>query len=100
MHSRRVHPSQPKEFRTRETQNPPERQDPSHPADEVKLGIDFWHAVEFSRSGRTPTSSLSATRRGNRSSLGQLLRPGQIAVDLTRMDLAAPATDLCDPSGA
>jgi hypothetical protein len=44
---------------------------PSHPADEVKLGIDFWHAVEFSRSGRTPTNRLSAARRGNPSSLGQ-----------------------------
>ena len=52
---------------------------PSHPADEVKLGIDFWHAVEFSRSGRTPTNRLSAARRGNPSSLGQRAREGQIA---------------------
>jgi hypothetical protein len=48
---------------------------PSHPADEVKLGIDFWHAVEFSRSGRTPTNRLSAARRGNPSSLGSAAVP-------------------------
>ncbi len=41
----------------------------ANPADEDKFGIDFWHAVEFSRSGRTPTRRLSATRRGNPSSL-------------------------------
>ena len=33
------------------------------------FGIDFWHAVEFSRIGRAPRSGLSATSRGNRSNL-------------------------------
>ena len=69
MHSQRViHLNQ----RNRTRNNPdthPERQAPSHPADEVKIGIDFWHAVEFSRNRRTPTRNLSATRRGNPSSL-------------------------------
>ncbi|HEY8822569.1 MAG TPA: hypothetical protein VIM49_11605, partial [Dermatophilaceae bacterium] len=36
---------------------------------EIKLGIDFWHAVEFSRIGRTPTRRLTTTHRGNRSNL-------------------------------
>src|SRR4051794_12725582 len=57
----------------------PERQTPSHPHEtRIKIGIDFWHAVEFSRSGRTPTRRLSATRRGNPSSLGHPFRLGQI----------------------
>jgi hypothetical protein len=47
-------------------------------ATRIKLGIDFWHTVEFSRSGRTPTRRLSATRRGNPSSLGHPFRRGQI----------------------
>src|SRR3954471_1891948 len=50
-----------------------------HPADEVKLGIDLWHAVEFSRSGRTPTNHIPAAHRGNPSSLGHLVRRGQIS---------------------
>ena len=29
------------------------------------FGIDFWHAVEFSRSGRTPITGLPAGSRGN-----------------------------------
>jgi hypothetical protein len=33
------------------------------------FGIDFWHAVEFSRIGRAPRSGLSARSRGNRSNL-------------------------------
>src|SRR5213080_2266688 len=54
----------------------PERQTPSHPHEtRIKIGIDFWHAVEFSRSGRTPTRRLSATRRGNPSSLDPYSRP-------------------------
>src|SRR4051812_40982870 len=56
-----------------------ERTHAGHPADEVKLGIDLWHAVEFSRSGRTPTNRLSAAHRGNPSSLGHLVRQGQIS---------------------
>jgi hypothetical protein len=32
---------------------------------ETKLGIDFWHAVEFSRIGRTPTQHQPALHRGN-----------------------------------
>ena len=72
MHSQRViHLNQ----RNRTRNNPdthPKEQAPSHPADEVKIGIDFWHAVEFSRNRRTPTRNLSATRRGNPSSLDPL----------------------------
>ena len=33
------------------------------------FGIDFWHAVEFSRSGRTPFRGLSTRLRGNSSNL-------------------------------
>jgi hypothetical protein len=36
---------------------------------ETKLGIDFWHAVEFSRIGRTPTQHLPVSHRGNHPNL-------------------------------
>jgi hypothetical protein len=53
--------------------------DPSqHLADEV-FGIDFRHAVEFSRSGRAPSRGLSSLCRGNCSNvLGRSLgvKPG------------------------
>jgi len=39
------------------------------------FGIDFWHAVEFSRSGRAPKTGLSAGRRGNPSNLAAGLGP-------------------------
>ena len=51
------------------TPTPKEADTKPPPRNEDKFGIDFWHAVEFSRSGRTPTRRLSATRRGNPSSL-------------------------------
>src|SRR5665647_1443376 len=45
------------------------RQPESTHKNEIKLGIDFWHAVEFSRIARTPTRHLPAAHRGNRSNL-------------------------------
>ncbi len=42
---------------------------PSAPTPDGVFGIDFWHAVEFSRIGRAPRSGLSARSRGNRSNL-------------------------------
>src|SRR3954451_17968849 len=83
------------------TRHPPSRQAPSHPADEVKkIGIQFWHAVEFSRNGRTPTRRLSATRRGNPSSLGQPFRRGQIRRTGPKwIELSRTARHLCH-SGA
>ncbi len=72
----------------------------ANPADEDKFGIDFWHAVEFSRSGRTPTRRLSATRRGNPSSLGRRARCGQIRGS-DRIGSSCPgSTRHLDPSGA
>jgi hypothetical protein len=41
----------------------------SAPDPDGVFGIDFWHAVEFSRIGRAPRSGLSAKSRGNRSNL-------------------------------
>jgi hypothetical protein len=41
------------------------------------FGIDFRHAVEFSRSGRAPVSTLAGLLRGNPSTLRALARPGQ-----------------------
>jgi len=38
------------------------------PRDEV-IGIDFWHAVEFSRFGRAPSADLSVGVGGNPSKL-------------------------------
>src|SRR5690242_17431105 len=76
-HSQRVNSSQPKESPTRRpTTRPLPKEEPhaGHPADEVKLGIDLWHAVEFSKNGRTPTNRLSAAHRGNPSSLGHGVR--------------------------
>jgi len=58
------------------------------PRNEDKFGIDFWHAVEFSRSGRTPTRRLSATRRGNPSSLDPRPR-GVKSDDRTELDLVS-----------
>ena len=49
---------------------------PCHTPDGV-FGIDFWHAVEFSRSGRAPIRGLSARSRGNRSNLLRRLRDCQ-----------------------
>jgi hypothetical protein len=57
----RDHPNQPTGTHPQTNQATPQT--------EVKLGIDFWHAVEFSKNGRTPTNHLSAARRGNPSSL-------------------------------
>jgi hypothetical protein len=54
---------QPKKNSTHEaTRRPPHKT-------EIKLGIDFWHAVEFSRIGRAPTLHRQAVHRGNRSNL-------------------------------
>src|SRR5262249_29173992 len=46
----------------------PDRMVRRHPGDGV-FGIDFWHAVEFSRSGRAPTAGLPADLRGNPTNL-------------------------------
>src|SRR5437763_2691806 len=65
---------------------------PDAPRGRGKIGIDFWHAVEFSRSGRTPTSNLTATRRGNPSSLGhRVLRVKSF--DLTGLRSRYPGPD-------
>ena len=56
------------QFNQRKTRTHETTQKPPH-KNEIKLGIDFWHAVEFSRIARTPTRHLPAAHRGNRSNL-------------------------------
>ena len=70
----------PKEPHAKATRHPPQVSAKPPPRNEDKFGIDFWHAVEFSRSGRTPTRRLSATRRGNPSSLGHRVAPVDPAI--------------------
>ena len=92
MIAKRPYPSQPKEPPTRQNQdtNHTTASTQPTPQTEVKLGINFWHAVEFSRSGRTqPTKAFSAARRGNPSSLGRRALEGQIRPDQAVGDLIA-----------
>jgi hypothetical protein len=42
---------------------------PTTPRTGLLFGIDFWHAVEFSRSGRTPISTPRGRSRGNLANL-------------------------------
>jgi hypothetical protein len=56
------------QFNQRKTRSTPATQRPPKQT-EIKLGIDFWHAVEFSRIGRTPTQHPPVSHRGNHSML-------------------------------
>ena len=56
------------QFNQRKTRSTPATQRPPKQT-EIKLGIDFWHAVEFSRIGRTPTQHPPASHRGNHPNL-------------------------------
>ena len=47
------------------------------PVDEV-FGIDFWHAVEFSRNGRTPIARLLGSFSGQPYYFSPFVPPGQI----------------------
>ena len=49
------------------------------------IGIDFWHAVEFSRSGRAPKYCLFGRFRGNPSTLALRGYPVKSVPELTRM---------------
>jgi hypothetical protein len=44
--------------------HPTRSERPSQATPSVTIGIDFWHAVEFSRSGRAPILGLSASQSG------------------------------------
>src|SRR4051795_5749779 len=76
---------------------------PTHPADEVKLGIDFWHAVEFSKNRRTPTNNhhQAAARRGNVSILCSRLRGVKFAdaIHSTQLASARAASDSLRATG-
>src|SRR5689334_18605888 len=99
-HSQRVNSSQPKESPTEQPTQDPERPRAGHPADEVKLGIDLWHAVEFSKNGRTPTDRLSAAHRGNPSSLGTRQTPVKSAQRILPGTSWLPPRDRPGPASA
>ncbi len=56
----------------------PHKRTARQPHDEVKNGIDFWHAVEFSRIKRAPTSGLPAITWGNSPNLPGSFRRCQL----------------------
>jgi hypothetical protein len=62
----------------------------SAPDPDGVFGIDFWHAVEFSRIGRAPRSGLSARSRGNRSNLPRWFAGVKLAFPLSTPARDAP----------